>query len=122
MKALAMIAVAALLAAALAFYVPDAEKSKEAALRQSLREMRDAIDKFYTDNARYPEALGDLVEKRYLRAVPVDPVTGSAQTWLLVAPRESFPDKGGVPARGQVFDVKSGAKGRTPGGVEFASL
>jgi general secretion pathway protein G len=110
------VALAALLAIALPLYFDSVEKSKEAVLRQSLQVTRDAIDGFYTDNARYPEALGDLVEKRYLRAVPVDPITDSADTWVLVAPPE------GTSVRGKVFDVKSGAKGKTRDGVEFADL
>jgi general secretion pathway protein G len=110
------VAIAALLAIALPLYFDSVEKSREAVLRQSLQVTRDAIDGFYTDNARYPEALGDLVEKRYLRAVPVDPITDSADTWVLVAPPE------GTSVRGKVFDVKSGAKGKTRDGVEFADL
>jgi len=117
-----MALIAALLAIALPRYFSSVEESKELTLRQSLQIMRDAIDKFYTDNARYPETLADLVEKRYLRSVPIDPVTESTQTWVPVAPRDSFPDKGGVPVRGKVFDVRSGAKGKTRDGVEFASF
>jgi general secretion pathway protein G len=109
-------AVAALLAIALPLYFDSAEKSRETALRQSLHSMRNAIDRFYTDHARYPEVLGDLVEKRYLREVPVDPITGSTQSWAVVAPPE------GSSGGGRVFDVKSGAKGQTPDGVEFAKL
>ena len=109
-------AVAALLAIGLPLYFEHADRSQEDALRQSLQVMRDAIDKFYTDNARYPEALGDLVDKRYLRAVPVDPLTDSRETWVLVAPPE------GSSVRGRIFDVKSGAKGKTQHGVEFAAL
>jgi len=111
-----MAVVVALLAIGVPRYFDSAGQSKEDALRQSLHGIRDAIDKFYTDNARYPEALGDLVEKRYLRAVPIDPLTESKETWVLVAPPE------GASVRGKVFDVKSGAKGKTQDGVEFASL
>jgi general secretion pathway protein G len=78
--------------------------SKEVTLRQSLGVMRDAIDKFYADTGRYPEKLEDLVEKRYIRAVPLDPITESTETWVLV------PVPGAL-AQGAVYDVKSGAKG-----------
>jgi general secretion pathway protein G len=112
----AAMAVAALVAIAAPLYFDRAQPPRDAALQNALRLMRDAIDKFYTDNARYPEALGDLVEKRYLREVPADPVTGSAQTWVLVSPPE------GSSVKGRIFDVKSGAGGKTPDGVEFAKL
>jgi general secretion pathway protein G len=91
------------------------EKSKEVTLKQSLAVMRDAIDKFYADTGRYPNALDELAEKRYLRAVPVDPITESATTWVVVPPQES----GG--AKGAVYDVKSGASGAGLDGTEYAA-
>jgi general secretion pathway protein G len=108
--------VAALIAAGSMLHFAGEERSKEEALRQSLHSVRGAIDKFYADHARFPDALGDLVDKRYLRAVPIDPMTGSAQTWVLVAPSDDSP------AGGRIFDVKSGAKGKTHDGVDFARL
>ena len=72
-------------------------------LREDLALMREALDKFYGDNGKYPDALDDLVGKRYLRRLPVDPITGSASTWLVIAP-----DRTDI---GQVYDVKSGAPG-----------
>jgi hypothetical protein len=77
--------------------------------------MRDAIDKYYADNGRYPEKLEDLVEKRYIRAIPLDPITESTETWVLV------PVPGAM-AQGAVYDVKSGAKGNAADGKPFAEL
>ncbi|MBI5237141.1 MAG: prepilin-type N-terminal cleavage/methylation domain-containing protein [Deltaproteobacteria bacterium] len=59
-------------------------KAKEAVLKEDLYAMRDAIDKFYSDNGVYPEGLSALVRKRYLRFIPVDPFTGSKDTWVEV--------------------------------------
>jgi general secretion pathway protein G len=111
-----MAVIATLLTIALPRYFGSVEKSKEVTLKQSLNVMRDAIDKFYADNGRYPEALGDLVEKRYIRSIPIDPITESAESWVLVAPPES------AAAKGNVYDIKSGAEGKTRDGVEFVAL
>jgi general secretion pathway protein G len=110
-----MAIIATLLTIALPRYFGSVEKSKEVTLRQSLNVMRDAIDKFYADNGRYPEKLEDLVEKRYIRAVPLDPITESVETWILV------PVPGAM-AQGAVYDVKSGAKGSASDGKPFESL
>ena len=58
--------------------------AKEATLKENLFIFRDVIDQFYADNTKYPASLTDLVEKGYIRQVPKDPVTGSADTWVLV--------------------------------------
>ena len=65
--------------------------------------MRDALDKHYADAGRYPGSLQELVSKRYLRAIPADPLTRSSSTWVSVPP--SDPKKGGI------YDVHSAAKG-----------
>jgi general secretion pathway protein G len=105
--------IATLLMIAVPRYFRSLEKSKEAVLRQDLSVMRDAIDKFYGDLAHYPETLAELVEKHYLRSVPVDPETKSADTWILV-PSED-PDAAGT------RDVKSGAKGNAADGTPYVN-
>ena len=80
-----MAIIATLLTIALPRYFGSVERSKEATLKQSLAVMRDAIDKFYGDTGRYPDALEELVTKRYIRSLPVDPITESATTWVTVA-------------------------------------
>jgi general secretion pathway protein G len=92
-------------------YFGSLEKSKEAVLKQNLAQMREAIDKFYGDRAVYPSALEELVEKRYLRAIPVDPVADNNR-WLIIAP----PDR----ALGEIYDVKSAAPGSDHAGKHFA--
>jgi general secretion pathway protein G len=110
-----MAIIATLLTIALPRYFGSVERSKEVTLRQSLNVMRDAIDKFNADNGRYPEKLEDLVEKRYIRAIPLDPITESVETWVIV------PVPGAI-AQGAVYDVRSGAKGNTTDGKPFESL
>lgn len=98
-----MTIVATLLAIAVPRYFGSVDRSKEATLRQSLLVMRDAIDKFAGDTGAYPETLAALVEKGYLRSIPVDPLTESATGWVVVPPPDS--KKTGV------YDVHSGAEG-----------
>jgi general secretion pathway protein G len=89
------------------------DRAKESVLRQDLASMRDAIDKHFGDVGLYPESLEDLVVKRYIRKVPVDPLTDRADTWIIVAPVKKD--------AGKVFDVRTGASGRANDGSEYAS-
>jgi general secretion pathway protein G len=109
--ALAIITV--LLSLAVPQYFGRIDAAKEAVLRENLHQMRDAIDKYYGDNNRYPNTLSDLVTRKYLRRIPLDPVTESDQTWVIVAPAD--------PRLGRVFDVKSGAEGNGRDGTPYAT-
>jgi general secretion pathway protein G len=104
---------ATLLTIALPRYFSSVDRSREAVLRQNLATLRDAIDKFYSDAGRYPEAIDELVQKRYLRTAPLDPVTDSSETWIVVPP----PPDGAE--RGRVYDVKSGAPGSSRAGTPY---
>ena len=73
---------------------------------------RDVLDKFYGDTGRYPESLEELVEKRYLRTLPVDPITESGQSWRIVPAPEGY--------KGNVYDLKSGARGQARDGSNYA--
>jgi general secretion pathway protein G len=106
-----MAIVALLLAIAAPRYLGSLDKSKETALRQTLSVMRDALDKFYGDNGKYPDSLDTLVSRRYLRSLPVDPMTGSNGTWTTVAPDD--------PEKGRIHDVHSGAAGTGRDGTAF---
>jgi len=108
-----MTILATLLTLAVPRYFHSLDRSKEAVLRQNLSTMRDAIDKYYGDLGHYPDAIDDLVAKRYLRALPVDPITERADTWLPVPPPEGA-------GKGQVYDVHSGAPGASTDGSGFA--
>ena len=89
-----MAIVALLLSIAAPRYFRTLDKSKEAVLRMNLAQTRDALDKFYEDNGKYPENLATLVEKKYLRNLPLDPITDSDTNWIIVAPEQS--EMGGV--------------------------
>ena len=106
-----MAVIAVLLTIAAPRYFGSIDKTKETVLKENLVLMRDALDKFYGDNGRYPDAIEDLVNKKYLRRIPADPITESATTWVVVPPEDT--QKGGV------YDVKSGATERARDGSAY---
>ena len=77
---------ALLLTLAVPRYFSSIERAKEASLRQDLNTLRESIDKFYADTGKYPTVLQDLVERKYIRKLPQDPITESDATWLLIVP------------------------------------
>lgn len=107
---LAIVSTLLLLVAPRYFHRVDA--AKEVVLRDNLRTVRDVLDKFHADQGRYPETLDELVEKKYLRALPVDPLTESANTWELVPVPDGY--------QGAVYDVRSGAAGADASGKKYA--
>jgi general secretion pathway protein G len=104
--------IATLLTIALPRYFSSVEKSKEAVLRENLYVTRDAIGKYYSDKGKYPESLEALVTEKYLRGLPMDPVTESTATWVVLPPED--------PKKGAVYDVKSGAPGKASDGTLFS--
>jgi general secretion pathway protein G len=58
-------------------------KSREAALKEDLFNIRNVMDQYYADNGKYPDSLNDLVDKGYMRSIPIDPFTGSNTSWRL---------------------------------------
>ncbi len=106
-----MAIIATLLTLAVPRYFGSVERSKEAVLKQDLATLREVIDKFHGDTGVYPESLDQLVTKKYLRSIPVDPFTESAATWTIVPPDDV--------GKGMVYDVKSGAQGRAGDGTLY---
>lgn len=100
-----MATIALLLSLAVPRYFHTLDNGKASVQRQNIATIRDAIDKFHGDQARYPGSLEELVSKRYLRAVPVDPLT-EASDWVVVAPPDT--------ALGEVYDVKSARPAQRP--------
>jgi general secretion pathway protein G len=109
-----MAIIAMLLSIAAPRYLRSVDDAREATLKSSLAQMREAIDQFHADRGSYPQALTDLVEKHYLRAIPTDPITKSSQTWQLVP----LPDS---QDQGAVYDVRSGAPGESRLGEAYAN-
>jgi prepilin-type N-terminal cleavage/methylation domain len=93
------------------------QSSREAILKTDLFRLRDAIDQYYADKAKYPPALDALVSDGYMRKLPDDPITKSADTWQTV-PAE--PDPGNPSAEPGIYDIKSGAPGTALDGSSYS--
>ncbi|WP_374401857.1 type II secretion system protein [Niveibacterium sp.] len=106
--------VALLLTLALPRYMGSAEIAKERVLVENLRVTRDAIDKHFADRGRYPESLDALVERRYLRELPFDPLRDSRTAWNVVPPPSG--------RDGGVYDLHSSAPGATRDGRAYSEL
>lgn len=105
--------VATLLSLVTPRYFDTVDRARETSLKHSLITMRDAIDKYYSDTGIYPDTLDDLVARKYLRAVPVDPITEQADTWIFVAPSDPL-------AQGQLYDIHSGSEDVADDGSYYA--
>ncbi|MGQ0735483.1 MAG: type IV pilin protein [Acidobacteriota bacterium] len=101
----------------MARYTNSVTRAREAVLKEDLFRIRDAIDQYYADRNKYPQALADLVTEGYLREVPKDPMTDSADTWVVVA---AEPDPSNPAAEPGVYDVKSGSEGTALDGSRYA--
>jgi general secretion pathway protein G len=101
---------------AIAGYRNAVTRTQEAVLKENLFRMREAIDNYYADKGKYPPALESLVSDGYLRAIPEDPFTRSAESWQIV---NAEPDPNDTFAEPGVFDVKSGAEGVSTEGKPY---
>lgn len=104
--------IALMLTLAVPRYFPTIDKTKETILADNLRNTRATIDQYYGDTGRYPDSLDQLVEKKYLRALPVDPITDSDTSWIVVPPEDE--------SKGSVYSIKSGAPGSDRNGKPYA--
>lgn len=93
------------------------QKARESALKMNLMSMRKAIDDFYADKRKYPSSLQELVDAKYLRSIPKDPITDSADTWIVEtddASADASESEDDMNYTGPgIVDVKSGAEGQT---------
>lgn len=87
------------------------DRGKETVLRENLYALRSSIDQYYSDKGSYPVSLEGLVQERYLRQIPRDPITDRADSWQIVP--SANPQTPGV------VDVKSGAAGNALDGSRY---
>ena len=104
--------VALLLTLAVPRFFPSIDSTKETILEENLRNTRAVIDQFRADTGRYPDSLEQLVEKKYLRELPMDPILESREGWIVEPPVEG--------EQGEVGNVKSGAPGNDRKGKPYA--
>jgi len=99
-------------------YFASIDYAKEVTLQQNIKIIRETIDKYYGDTGEYPESLQQLVDKRYLKSLPVDPITEKTDSWIITSPPSDPTNK----IKGKVYDIKSGAVGKTLSGVSYDSF
>ena len=104
--------VALLLTLAVPRFFPSVDKSKETILAENLRNTRIVIDQYRSDTGRFPDSLEQLVEKKYLREIPYDPLTESRETWVVQPPEEG--------EQGEVYNLHSGAPGNDRNGRPYS--
>jgi len=92
-------------------------KAKEAVLKENLFRMRTAINQYFADKGRYPSDLHALVDDRYLRSMPIDPVTRSTETWQTTYAEL---DESDISTEPGIEDVHSGADGYALDGTLYA--
>lgn len=106
-----MAIIATLLSIAVPRYFHTLERSRETVLRQDLSVLREAIDKHFGDLGQYPDSLTALVERNYLKSVPVDPITATADSWTMVVSED--PDHPGI------RDIHSGSDQQALDGTQY---
>lgn len=102
-------------------------KAKEAVLKEDLYQLRRLIDQYYADKKKYPPSLESFIQEGYLKSIPVDPITGSSGTWVIV--REEIPQdqETTAPVEGTeappepgIIDIKSGSDKVSLDGTPFS--
>jgi general secretion pathway protein G len=92
-------------------------KAKESVLREDLYNFRTTIDQFHADQGKYPDSISELKDRKYLREIPKDPFTKSAETWITVAPP---PETSSTPSGSvSLSSISSGSSSSTPQGSVY---
>jgi general secretion pathway protein G len=112
-----MAIIAILMAVALPIYTRSIIRSKESVLKNNLYTLRTVIDEYTYDKQKAPQTLEDLVSDGYLRQVPIDPITGTADSWKLIMEDASNTVNQTQPG---IFDVRSGAEGTSLEGTPYS--
>ena len=115
---LVVIAIIGILAAtAVAQYHRSLIKAREAVLKEDLHLMRVQINNYFSDKVKWPSDLHALVDDHYIKAIPVDPMTGSDETWI-TEPAQA--DEGDISTEPGIADVHSGAEGTGTDGRAYS--
>ena len=101
-----MAIIAVLMSVAIPIYNRSITRSKESVLKNNLFTLRNVIDEYTYDKQKAPQTLQDLVSDGYLRQIPVDPITGSADSWKLIMEDATNTVNQTEPG---IFDVRSGS-------------
>ncbi len=101
-----MAVIAVLMSIALPIYTRSIQRSKESVLKNNLFTLRTVIDEYTYDKQKAPQSLQDLVSDGYLRQVPMDPITGSNESWKLIMEDATNTVNQTQPG---IFDIRSGS-------------
>ncbi len=101
-----MAIISILVSIAVPIYQKSLLRTKESLLHSNLQTLRTVIDEYTFDKKKAPQTLDDLVAEGYLRAVPIDPITGSDQTWRKIVEDSLTAVDQTQPG---IFDVRSGS-------------
>jgi general secretion pathway protein G len=112
-----MAIVVILIGIAVPYYQKSVLRAKESVLRNNLFTLRQVIDEYAYDRQKAPQALNDLVSDGYLRSVPVDPMTGSNQTWQVIMEDPNTSASQNEPG---IYDVHSGSDKASLDGSRYA--
>ncbi len=112
-----MAIIAVLMSVALPIYNRSITRSKESVLKNNLFTLRTVIDEYTYDKQKAPQTLEDLVTDGYLRQVPIDPMTGNADSWKLIMEDASNTVDQSQPG---IWDVRSGAEGTSLEGTPYS--
>ena len=112
-----MAIIAVLMAVALPKYTRSIQRSKESVLKNNLFTLRTVIDEYTYDKKKAPQTLEDLVSDGYLRQVPIDPITGNAESWKLTMEDATNAADQSQPG---IWDVHSGANGTSLEGTPYS--
>ena len=107
-----------LISMAIPIYQKSIIRAKETVLHQNLFTLRTVIDNYTYDKEKAPANLQDLVTDGYLRAIPIDPMTGTNQTWQIVMEDASQALNQAEPG---IFDVHSGSDKMSLDGTPYSS-
>jgi general secretion pathway protein G len=98
-------------------YQRSIQKAKEAVLKENLFRTRSAINQYFADKGKYPADLQALVDDKYLRALPIDPITGSNDSWIIDMAELDDTD---ITTEPGIMDLHSGAAGSGLDGSSYA--
>ena len=112
-----MTVISILIAIAVPVYNRAITRAKESVLRNNLFTMRTVIDEYTYDKQKAPQNLQDLVSEGYLRTIPVDPMTGSADSWKVIIEDTLNAVNQTEPG---IFDVRSGSDKTSLEGTPYA--
>ena len=102
---------------AVPMYQKSLVRAKEAVLKNNLFTLRTVIDEYTYDKQKAPQSLNDLVTEQYLRTIPIDPMTGNADSWQVVMEDALTSVNQTEPG---IFDVRSGSDGKSLDATPYA--